>query len=137
MTSRNQPLQGSATVRSTGGSLSPQLRLLPETVVVSNIHHSIAVTSNSLLEPTSDSDLDETGMEPEPDGLSQPDLQSQTAENPSENSIEVGLGSQVYWLPMLASDLGRDATITLYDTQLQDSIEITYCAATGAIEILP
>jgi type II secretory pathway pseudopilin PulG len=137
MTNRNQPLQGSAPVRSTGGSLSPQLRLLPETVVVESFRNSIALTPNSSLEPTSDSGFVGTGREPGPDGLSQPDLQSQTAELPIERSIELGSDSQVYWLPMLASDLGRDATITLYDTQLQDSIEISYCAATGAIEILP
>jgi hypothetical protein len=110
---------------------------LANTVVISNVRNSIA-RPQSLLNASSSDATDRSG------------LQDQTAELPGDpsfpgtdplidptTSLAAGVDSQVFWVPMLASELGRDVSITLYDTQLQDSIEVTYCAATGAIEILP
>lgn len=117
---------------------APQLRELADTVVVSNVRNSIAHRATQTLNSTSSDVMNRNGF------------QDQTADLPVEPSIPgadplidqssssvAGMDSQVFWLPMLASELGRDVSITLYDTQLQDSIEVTYCAATGAIEILP
>ena len=40
-----------------------------------------------------------------------------------------------WWLPLLASGRGRDASIQLYDLSIQESLTVTYASATGALEI--
>jgi prepilin-type N-terminal cleavage/methylation domain-containing protein len=111
----------------------PKLIKLPENVVVYEVRHSISgsrsgittgATADELYSPSS------TQNDFQPDEpLNRPaDLQSIPEQN---------MEPQVIWLPVLSGDLGRDVTITLLDTQLQESIRVTFCAATGSIEILP
>jgi len=49
---------------------------------------------------------------------------------------EAGLSSGLdWWLPFLATGQGRDARIELRDNTIQQSLTVTYEAATGALEI--
>lgn len=50
----------------------------------------------------------------------------------SETGLSTGLE---WWLPFLATGQGRDARIELRDNSIQQSLTVTYEAATGALEI--
>jgi prepilin-type N-terminal cleavage/methylation domain-containing protein len=56
--------------------------------------------------------------------------------NDQQNDSPPGEEAQFYWLPILASGRGRDATIKLWDKTTLQSIEVHFVSATGAIEVL-
>ncbi len=63
---------------------------------------------------------------------------SASATRLSDNLLdsEAGLSSGIeWWLPFLATGQGRDARIELRDNSIQQSLTVTYEAATGALEI--
>lgn len=114
--------------RFTGQWQSPELHQLAETVIVSHIRLSIAPAPSSSPDPSSSF----------PDSGTSGNQATETIEtNIRPLTLEAGVDSRVYWLPVLAGETGRDATIRLLDMQSQESIEVIFCAATGEIKILP
>jgi prepilin-type N-terminal cleavage/methylation domain-containing protein len=120
--------------RITENASRPKLIKLPENVVIIEVRQSIA-TSRSGIATFGQSADDLYSPSSAKDEL----LPDEPLNRPSDlqRQPEQSKERQVIWLPVLAGDLGRDVTITLLDTQLQESIHVTFCAATGSIEILP
>lgn len=58
-----------------------------------------------------------------------------TVADSTDESFSVDAPAQLYWLPLLASGRGRDATIVLYDQLTQQSIQVIFISSTGAIEV--
>lgn len=46
-----------------------------------------------------------------------------------------GASQQTWWLPLVATGQGRDATIILTDSTVNQQITVTFASATGALEI--
>jgi type II secretory pathway pseudopilin PulG len=47
-----------------------------------------------------------------------------------------GASRNTWWLPLVATGQGRDATIVLLDTSTNEEITVTFASATGALEIV-
>lgn len=105
---------------------------LPESVVISDVRW-------TLDPPPEELELSESGESPS-------DAASPIAEVQSDAMIAAGMGDannlygaasgQTWWLPLVATGQGRDATIVLLDTSLNEEITVTFASATGALEIV-
>lgn len=53
----------------------------------------------------------------------------------SNLQLDRGASQQTWWLPLVPTGQGRDATITLHDSTVNQQITVTFASATGALEI--
>ncbi|TWU17141.1 hypothetical protein Pla52o_54800 [Novipirellula galeiformis] len=101
---------------------------LPTTVVVSQVRWTLAAPSD----PPFDSGPGEGGL-PNDNRLDPPQRQSDSL--PGTSGASLGAEDRQWWLPLSATGQGRDATIELYDTSIQETLRVTYASVTGALEI--
>ncbi len=107
---------------------------LPDHIVVSEVTWSLPTPVDEELESN------ETDFEKELQGEmreSQGETLSQAEPNDWEASLTEGVeASRDWWLPVAASGQSRDASIVLLDTSLNETLTVTYEAASGSLEIV-
>ncbi len=106
---------------------------LPPTVVISRVHWTLDLAEAKSFEPnqetTSSSDDATTAT------TSITDVRGEVVMEPIDDSIESMATDLQWWLPFSATGQGRDARIELFDNSIEQSLTVTYEAATGALEI--
>jgi Tfp pilus assembly protein FimT len=109
-----------------------ELKVLPKSIVVSDVRWAVPA-AESTTKFSSESSFAGDSI----DQSARTDANSADALMPPNVTIET-IVAQAFWLPILAGiGQGRDVTITLTDTEAHESIEVYYCAATGAAEVSP
>ncbi|MCA9131807.1 MAG: hypothetical protein KDA45_01575 [Planctomycetales bacterium] len=98
---------------------------LPATVVVSQVRWTLDI----LLSPEEDPGTPAGATDSSPAG-------TDSLLSDGESTLaSLASSGQSWWLPLTASGQGRDATIELFDTSIEETLTVTYAAATGALEI--
>lgn len=97
---------------------------LPEPVVISSVRWTLA-------DP-----VEQFGTIPtaESDALAEVQADSMVDLDTDLDNI-TGTPQQTWWLPLVATGQGRDATIILNDSTVNQQITVTFASATGALEI--
>ena len=108
---------------------------LPEQVRIAAVHWSLpSITpAGSATQTAQATDMDGT-LAPESEASTAFPTATAVADNADAASFADGQ-AQIYWLPLLASGRGRDATILLHDQLTQQSIQVIFISSTGAIEV--
>lgn len=108
---------------------SVRSHILPETVVVSQVRWT---AEDTIVD--SESDFSSTIAN---DNIEESSNESSKTDFEGAAESTEAMAHQSFWLPILAAcGQGRDVTITLTDTAAKQSVEVSYCAATGNVEVV-
>lgn len=115
--------------RSTGSQAAIRSWTLPKSVVISDVRWTLET-------PTDEFELSESTAEPTSQ-VAEVNSDAMIANNIGQASDFLGgVSGQTWWLPLVATGQGRDASIVLLDTSIDEEVTITFASATGALEIV-
>lgn len=119
---------GSSGVDSTAAGRIPAVRTweLPASVVISRVDWTLEALYSSSEEEAVEVDDANLALEPASAG---------TLEATDSGSLSGSVTGRQWWLPLTAVGRGRDATIELFDSSINQRLRVTYSSATGALEI--
>lgn len=110
---------------------SPKLTVLPTSVVISDVQWATHPSEFEISSRTTDMEANRNSTDAKPQESNPP---ATTQPESEAESIPV----HAYCLPILAgTSQGRDVTITLTDKVAHESIDVSFCAATGIVEVSP
>lgn len=124
-------------------AVTPRIWKLPDHVVISSVQWEHSGNDDSDDMPATDVDANHSHQRPsrvtrDEVGNSQRAMSHDVDRNAGgdEPHALVDGTEEQWWLPLTAMGHGRDAEITLWDTQAHESMRVSFTASTGELEII-